>query len=408
MVKPSFSKPSYLQVFKNVPKKVKWLIYLISFQTLGFGFFIVVVAAYLPEIGLGSGAVGLILGVSGLIFVVSAIPLGMVSDSRGRKWILILGNLGLTPTLLIIAFTHDIVYLVLAGLIAGVSEGAFMSSWNAMIADQTTLENRDAAFSLSFIITTVTMGLGFAVPILFPPLISLTNIDSITIHQYALIFFALLGLISPISLLFLLRDYKEVRHPGRLFLKGKSTKMLLKFSGINGLIGLGAGFIIPLIPTWLFLEFGIFDAVSGPLIAVASLTIGFAAIGSAGLAKKYGHIRAIVLTQGLSMGFMLAIAFIPSVLVIGVFYVIRTALMNMSVPIADSYLMSIITREERGLASAINSIGWRLPNSVSTIGGGLLLEAGFYDLPFVIATAFYITSIMLLFIVFKDVKPRGD
>jgi len=348
MVKPSFSKPSYLQVFKNVPKKVKWLIYLISFQTLGFGFFIVVVAAYLPEIGLGSGAVGLILGVSGLIFVVSAIPLGMVSDSRGRKWILILGNLGLTPTLLIIAFTHDIVYLVLAGLIAGVSEGAFMSSWNAMIADQTTLENRDAAFSLSFIITTVTMGLGFAVPILFPPLISLTN------------------------------------------------------------IGLGAGFIIPLIPTWLFLEFGIFDAVSGPLIAVASLTIGFAAIGSAGLAKKYGHIRAIVLTQGLSMGFMLAIAFIPSVLVIGVFYVIRTALMNMSVPIADSYLMSIITREERGLASAINSIGWRLPNSVSTIGGGLLLEAGFYDLPFVIATAFYITSIMLLFIVFKDVKPRGD
>jgi predicted MFS family arabinose efflux permease len=77
----------------------------------------------------------------------------------------------------------------------------------------------------------------------------------------------------------------------------------------------------------------------------------------------------------------------------------------MSAPIGDSFLMGIITPEQRGLASAVNSIIWRLPNSVTTVFGGILMAAGSYDIPIFLATAFYLASISGFYTVFRRVTP---
>ena len=88
-------------------------------------------------------------------------------------------------------------------------------------------------------------------------------------------------------------------------------------------------------------------------------------------------------------------------------FVIRSMFMNMSSPIADSYLMSIISKEDRGLASAINNIVWRLPNSITTVFGGVLMAAGLYDLPFYITAVCYVTAIVLFYMLFKNVRPES-
>ena len=75
--------------------------------------------------------------------------------------------------------------------------------------------------------------------------------------------------------------------------------------------------------------------------------------------------------------------------------------MNMASPLSDSFVMSGISPEDRGLASAINSIVWRLPNSGSTIIGGLLLQSGMYSLPFFLAGGFYIVSVSSFYILFR-------
>ncbi len=81
--------------------------------------------------------------------------------------------------------------------------------------------------------------------------------------------------------------------------------------------------------------------------------------------------------------------------------------MNMSAPIGDSFLMGIVAPEQRGLASAVNSIIWRLPNSVTTVLGGILMAAGYLDLPIFLATAFYLASIASFYAVFRNVRPSG-
>lgn len=395
-----------LRQFSLVPPQVRRLILFLSFLTVSQGFYYILVSAHLPALGVPATAVGLILGTSGATFVLMAIPLGIISDRKGRKKVFLAGTIGLPLALLVYALTTDVVYLVLAAIVIGVAQGAFLTTWNAMIADQTPLETRDIAFSMSFVVNIVANGIGYAVPVLFPIIEAATGLGQDVIHRDAIFFFVAFAALSPITLFFHLRGVRETRHPrrGRL-VRGPRTRLLLRFSALNSLIGLGAGFIIPLIPTWLFYKFSATDAISGPLLTVSNLSIGFAALWSAGLAKRYGPVKAIALTQSLSTVFMVSLAFVPNLVLAGGFYVARAALMMMASPISDSYLMSIIDPETRGIASAINSIVWRLPNSASTVVGGALLSVQQFEAPFLLAAAFYLTSISLFYRTFRRVRP---
>jgi len=391
----------------SVPARVKGLIFSLAFTSLAVGYLIVYITGYMPEIGYSSGSIGLLVGVFGLVPILTGIPFGVLSDRKGRKTLLLLGSLGIFPGMIIFAFTNGLSYFLVSAVVLGLAEAASLTTWNAIIADQTDMENRTKAFSLSFVVSTIFTGMGSAIPFSFPYLEKSLNVGSAIVHQDFMIGFSFLSLATPVLLLSLLRGYKEVIRPrGEKKQSQKGTlRVLLKFSGINSLIGLGAGFIIPLIPTWFYLKFGITDTYSGPLLAVSNITIGLSAIASSRLAKSYGQVQSIVMTTGLSTVFMLSLAFVPNAALAASLYIVRAALMNMASPLMDSYLMGIITSEERGLASAINSIIWRLPNSVSTILGGMILGAGLYSLPFLLATAFYATAIFLFYSVFKNVSP---
>jgi predicted MFS family arabinose efflux permease len=69
--------------------------------------------------------------------------------------------------------------------------------------------------------------------------------------------------------------------------------------------------------------------------------------------------------------------------------------------------MGIISPEQRGLASAVNSIIWRLPNSITTVVGGWLMQQGYLDLPIFLAVGFYVVSISAFYVVFRDVRPTS-
>ena len=391
--------------FSEIPRKVRWIIYVNAAGGLGFGYLIIFITAYYPQIGIGSGTIGLILGADGAAMVICAIPLGIYSDRRGRKGLLLVSSAIVPPTVLVFAFTTELSWLVLAAILAGVAEGGFLATWNAIIADQTTTEQRNAAFALSFILGNVAGGIGFALPIIFPALEAWTGLDSHAIHIAVLLVTDAFGFLVPIALIVLLRGYRETLHPREARPKAADWKPLLKFSSLNGLVGLGAGFFIPLVTTWLYLKYGVPDTWSGPLLALSNITIGLSAVVSAAMARRYGPVRAIVMATGSSTAFLLSLAFLTSPVAAAGFYLVRAALMNMSAPIADSFLMGIVPPEQRGLASAVNSIIWRLPNSITTVFGGILMQAGNYDLPIFLATAFYAAFVAGFYAVFRNVKP---
>ena len=396
--------------FRSVPHQVKAVIWLTSFAGLGVGYLMTYMAAYLPEIGLSSGDVGLIIGIMSVAAMVAAVPLGLLSDRIGRKKVLLFALATFPIILFGFALTTELWALIVLAIMAGVSEGAFLTAWNALIADQTTLENRNPAFAMSFLINASATGVGAALPFFFPYFERALGWGSGQVHSLAFVAIGLVCIISPLGVFLELRGYHEAarkkaeKHP---MLQGRTKRNLIRFSIINALIGLGAGFIISLFPTWLYLVYEIPDSLSGPLIAVSSLTMAFASLASTRIAFRYGPVKAITLTQALSTIFLVLVPLVPGAALASVAFVIRSMFMNMSAPIADSYLMGIISKEDRGVASAINNIIWRLPNSITTIFGGMLLAAGFYDLPFFITTICYVTAITSFFFLFRGVRPEA-
>jgi MFS family permease len=383
------------------------MIIALSINNLALSYLIIYISAYLPEIGVPAPTVGLLLGVEGLTMAILAIPFGVLSDRKGRKRLLVIGSFGPVPMFFAFALTTDAVIMAAAAALGGIFEGIYLATVNALIADQTPLKNRDSAFTLSFIFGGVGGALGTALPFFIPTLSQLMGMDSAALHIDLLYFFGVVSLLIPFFLYAVLRGVQETIRPAGVLWRGKGIGVLLKFSGINSIIGLGAGFIIPLIPTWLFLKFAVPDTFSGPILAIASATIGLGAAFSPWLAKKTGSVRAVVLTQGLSLAFMLACAYAGDFVGAAILYVIRTGLMNMSSPLLDSYLMGIVPPEQRGFASSLNSVIWRIPNSVTTFAGGIILYSRNFELPFLLAGAFYLVAISLFYRIFRDVKPMG-
>jgi len=395
-------------------RKAVFIIISLAPVFLAVGFLQVVISAWLPSIGFTPFQVGLLITVQGAMAVLSAIPLGIVSDVYGRKLILFSASLAGSLGFMVYALTTSFGLLLLASGILGLAEGATVAVWNALLADLTESGERNRIFSLSYVMISVASGIGLLLPGFFPAVQGALAISSYSIHRTVLLLLGLLSFASPIGVAALLWDHKETHNPSRKFAGLKNLGTLAKLGVVGGAIGFGAGFIIPLVGTWFYLRFNVGDSYSGPVLAISSILIGLAAFGSPRLARKYGQLNAIMLSTGSSMVFMLAMAFLPNVSLAAAFYVVRTGLMNMANPLLDSFSMSIFPPEQRGLVSAISNTVFRLPNSVSTSFGGYLLGIGLLSLPFIIASALYIVGLAAFFAFFvasskyKGVLPPGE
>src|SRR5256885_12428347 len=118
----------------EIPRKVRWIIYVNAAGGVGFGYLMIFITAYYPQIGIGSGTIGLILGAEGAAMVICAVPLGIYSDRRGRKGPLLVASAVLPPTVLVFAFTTELQWLVLAAVVAGGAAGGGLVAAGAATA----------------------------------------------------------------------------------------------------------------------------------------------------------------------------------------------------------------------------------------------------------------------------------
>jgi MFS family permease len=389
-----------------VPANVSLLILSFAPLFLAVGFLQIVLGAWLVTVGFTAAQAGILISAQGIATIVASIPLGVLSDAYGRKYILAFGALAGAAALFAFSLTTDFSYLLGISVVLGFAEGASLTTWNALLADMTDNSNRNKVFSLSFVMVNVTTGVGLVLPGAFPALESLLGVTNYTLHRETLSLLGVASFITPLMLYMLLRNHEETYKPGKKWagLKNKATLLKLGFTGI--MIGFGAGFIVPLVGVWFYYRFGVADNYSGPILALSNILIGFSALAGPRLADRFGQLRAILLVTGSSMLFMLSMAFIPTFALAAGVYIVRSALMNMSGPLMDSFSMSIFPAEQRGLVSALSNVMFRLPNSFGTYFGGFILGLGLLQLPFFIASALYTVGLAGFYLFFAR-KPAA-
>jgi MFS family permease len=397
-------------MYGGLQREAKLLIIQAILPSIAFGMFYTDISYFLTSVqGLSYSFMGIIITTMGIATFASSIPLGIAADKYGRKKTLILGNVIAGLIITVFAFTTNPAALLVAAVFEGISEAAFSASSGALLAEHAGSSNRNSVFSLYGFASSMAYGIGsLAIPaIVIFEFLGFSNKIS---HGLLYVTFAILSLASTAILLKVKESDRskktkkpEADHKTKESHK-QSRSILTKYVLTSAIIAFGAGMVVPLMTAWLRLQYGIPDTVSGPILGLISIVIGVATLAGPPIAKKFGLVKSIVVTQLASTIFMFATPLFGSYIIASSVYCVRAFLMNMASPLSQSLIMGLVDEDERGMASGVNAALWRLPNALSTFIGAFLMSIGLLSLPFFLASILYSISIALFWFYFRKIK----
>jgi MFS family permease len=158
---------------------------------------------------------------------------------------------------------------------------------------------------------------------------------------------------------------------------------------------IGAGLIMPFMNVFFRQVYHQPDPVIGSLFAWGSLAMGIGLLVAPPLADRMGKIQLVVITQALSIPFLILLGFSPWFWLGAVAYYIRVALMNMSSPVYQTYVMEHVEPHARATVASLVSMAWNFGWAFSpTISGWLQVRYGFGP-PFIGTILLYMLSIWM-------------
>lgn len=350
---------------------------------------------------------GLIFTIEGIAASLLAIPFGIISDRMGRKGMIVYGNLITGLSVILIALAANIYLLYTASVLLGISDAAFTSSEGAMLSEVSTSEKRTATFSLNALASNGAWAGGGFILYLINPISSL-GMSKLNAHVFLYVSLGIATVVATAMLVSVRETPRKTETREKQIMSPETRSIMTKYILSNVGIAAGAGLFVPLMSQWFDYKYAISDTVSGPILGLSGLVLALSALVAPALARKLGIIRAMVITMLISTIFMILTP-IPEIYQISaVFYILRTLLMNVSGPLSNSLIMGIIPQEQRGVASGISSIFFRMPNSLSTYPGSLMMKEGRLSLPFDIAALLYVVSIISFYGWFRKVRPPEE
>jgi MFS family permease len=392
--------------YRNIPKEATYLIYAVILPSVAYGMFYTDISYFLTSVqGVSYDLMGQVVSLMGVSTFVASMFLGVAADVYGRKKMLILGNILASMILAVFALTTNPALLMLAAVGEGISEAAVYASSNALLAEKAEDSKRNSVFSLYSFAQSIAYGAGSIVL----PAVVIFEFFGFTSREGHVLLYVVMAVLSAISTLIILKvgESEELKKPQasmKELLPKKSKGILAKYILTSAIISFGAGMVVPLMTAWFSLQYGISDAISGPILGVASILIGLATLAAPMAAEKLGLIKAIVLTQAISTIFMFATPLSPDYALASIIYSVRALLMNMAAPLQQSMIMGLVAKEDRGAVSGLSGALWRLPNALSTFVGAWLMGTGRLVEPFFIAGLLYLVSIVLFWYYFRSSK----
>jgi MFS family permease len=230
-------------------------------------------------------------------------------------------------------------------------------------------------------------------------------------YSGALLVIALLAGIGVIPLLFL-RTHRLDKSERSVFAPlsyayqnpGRLSRLILPML----LTSIGAGLIMPFMNVFFRVVHNQPDPVIGALFAWGSLAMGIGLLIAPPLADRMGKIQLVVVSQGLSIPFLILLGYSPWFWMSAAAYYIRLALMNMSGPVYQTFVMEQVESSARATVASLVSMSWNFGWAFSPmISGWLQVNYGF-GLPFLGTILLYSISVFLYWYYFLHRQPQEN
>jgi MFS family permease len=327
--------------------------------------------------------------VSSLTVSLLLVPGGLFADKYGRKPALVIGACLMAANGFIPPFATQWWQLLPAAAINSVGSALFSPAQASIVADVSSGYRREKSYSVVYFTTQGFTTIGLVIFSLYATAFQ-TAVATATYYQLMLLVSAILGLgaVFPIILLkkpqVTAKEKCEDPATRRIVTQQEElcgvppqlgrNSVVIKLLAINFLVGLGAGFIIPIFTYYWIDVFSLSDAAvtNITIIGYVGLVIGsmFTPWLAAHAKVLGGRVGTIAVFQGVSVvcAAYLAIAPLQGILYLAATaYVARMVLMNAISPLTSALLMDHSPSEKRGLYNSLISIAFNVPNSVAPI-----------------------------------------
>lgn len=368
----------------------------------------------LPEVGYQPDFIGNMFTANALATGFVAILAGLICERLGPKRTILIGyTVNFISLVQIFALQSYILLFAslsagLVGTLGWVASAPFMAE-NSKPEERTYLFS--LAWSLMIIISVIGSYVGGVLPDFSNTFLGLsTGAEGSAVgYRISLVISVALALAASVPILLVREDrtLPRQRMTDLLSLRNiQSHRTILKFMVPTGIIGFGAGFIVPLFNLFFKLKFSATTDQIGILSALSSVTLAIGTLAAPALSSKLGKVKSIVLCEFLSMPFIMFVTLSPNLPLASVAYITRNALMNMAGPIATSLQMELVTDKERGTTNGLMVMADNIPRAITASISGRMMTGNDFFTPFLFTTATYFVASSLFFMFFrkKDTK----
>ena len=384
-------------------------------QGLSFGIWGVIFYLYLNlgEIGFQPDFIGNMFTANAIATGLVALPAGLLCERIGTKRaILVSQTANLVSLTQIVTLQPSI--LLLASLITGLIGTIGWVASAPFMMENSQPEERTYLFSVGWAVMVI-MGVigsyvGGAMPDTFNTALGLpigSEIGSATGYRVTLVIAIALALAATGPILFIKEDKTIQRQKASTLLSLKNIKSpltIIKFMVPTGLIGFGAGFIVPLFNIFFKLKFAATPEQVGTVFALGNVTLGIGTLAAPPLSNKIGKVKTVVVCEYLSMPFIMLMTLFPNLGLAAIAYFFRGALMNMAGPVSSTFQMEAVAVSERATTSGLMVMADNIPRAITaSISGKMMTGSDFYT-PFLFTTATYFVASSLYFVFFRKAE----
>ena len=360
--------------------------YLISIMIYGAGFGVqqILLNFFLRSLGFDETFMGLLATVSSMTTLFSALPMGYLADRLGRKLSLVLSSLMIGFSIFLMVTIPTTPMLIAMNVLLGVGSSLGSVTSGPFLMENSADLERTYLFSISsgLRMAAISVGnwIGGYLPTWFGGLLNVEPTSS-TAYAWAIGMAGLTVILATIPRLMLKRKHlpteeKTVFAP--ISFARKNPGMLMKLLLPMFITSIGAGLIMPFMNIFFSNVHHQPDHVIGMMFAWGSLAMGVGLILAPVLAERFGKIRVVVVSQALSIPFLVLLGFAPWFGVSAMSYFVRLTLMNMSSPVYQTFVMEQVDKDSRAMVASLNSMVHSFGRAFSpVISGWLQVRYGF-------------------------------
>jgi len=377
----------------------------------GDGFAVIVLPAYLSEIGYGAGAIGAVATAALLGTAAETLGVGLIGARHDLRALLILGALLMAATGAGFPFAGGFA-LVLAVAAVGTMNptagdlGLLVPLEHAMIASLVADEERTCAFAHYSLVGALATAAG-ALAAAAPDVLGTLGIGRVAALTAMFYLYAALGLAS--AALYLGLPHAATRAAAPAAPLGPSRGIVYRLAALFSLDAFAGGFAVQsLVALWLFDAFGLSLTVASLFFFWSNVLTAVFYPVAVRLARRIGLVNTMVFTHIPSSACLIVAALSSDLHVVLGLLLLRSALSQMDVPTRTSYVMAVVTPAERPAAASVTAVPRSLAAAVSPMLAGALLAGPFAALPFVTCGALKIAYDLALLASFRHLKPPEE